>query len=43
MELSYWTSVLTDEDAQMIGQAILQALDVLFAADSTDSPLSLKL
>ncbi|OPB40688.1 hypothetical protein A0O28_0007680 [Trichoderma guizhouense] len=43
MELSYWTSVLTDEDAQMIGQAILRALDVLFAADSTDSPLSLKL
>ncbi|KKP00783.1 hypothetical protein THAR02_07109 [Trichoderma harzianum] len=43
MELSYWTSVLTDEDAQMIGQAILGALDVLFAADSTDSPLSLKL
>lgn len=43
MELSYWTSVLMDEDAQMIGQAILRALDVLFAADSTDSPLSLKL
>ncbi|KAL6791486.1 hypothetical protein GGI42DRAFT_364850 [Trichoderma sp. SZMC 28013] len=43
MELSYWTSVLTDEDAQMIGQAILRALDLLFAADSTDIPLNLNL
>ncbi|KAK2616710.1 hypothetical protein QQS21_000322 [Conoideocrella luteorostrata] len=43
MEMSYWTSILSDQDAEMVGQALLRALDVLFMAKPTDSPLSLKL
>ncbi|KAL7914382.1 hypothetical protein GGI35DRAFT_467491 [Trichoderma velutinum] len=43
MELSYWTSILTDEDAKKIGQTILRALDLLFAAESTDILLNLNL
>ncbi|UKZ57179.1 NRPS [Trichoderma virens] len=43
MELSYWTSILSDEDAKMIGQALLKALDLLFDAKATDVMLSLTL
>lgn len=41
LELSYWTSVLSDRDAEIVGHALLRALDVLFMAKSTDHPLSL--